>query len=171
MNLSFSTRGWPDLTWDEMVDTALDMGFSGIEVYNLPKFNNLFEKGGPFHQYQTAATVRALREKKLTVPCFDTSCDLSADPAAELTVALYVVQVVAVMADSAHTGQRFSVIGLNADGQTVGDGESLTLNAISAHNMHNTVFDPEGFCTAHSQAITEICCQIQQSIIIHLITF
>ncbi|MBQ9968093.1 MAG: AMP-binding protein, partial [Oscillospiraceae bacterium] len=86
MNLSFSTRGWPDLTWDEMVDTALDMGFTGIEVYNLPKFEDMTAKGGPFHPYQTAATVRDLREKKLTIPCFDTSCDLSTDPNAVETL-------------------------------------------------------------------------------------
>ena len=77
MNLSFSTRGWSDLTWDEMLESALDMGFNGIEVYNLPKFNPLLEKGGPFHKYQTAATVRQLKEKKLTIPCFDTSYDIS----------------------------------------------------------------------------------------------
>ena len=80
MRLSFSTRGWPDLTWDEMVETALEMGFSGIEVYNLPKFEDMLAKGGPFHPYQIAATVRDLREKKLTIPCLDTSCDLSSDP-------------------------------------------------------------------------------------------
>ena len=87
MNLSFSTRGWPNLTWDEMLDTALDMGFSGVEVYNLPKFPDMLAKGGPFHQYQTAATVRDLREKKLTVPCFDTSCDLSSEADAVRTMA------------------------------------------------------------------------------------
>ena len=86
MNLSFSTRGWPELSWEEMVETALDMGFTGIEVYNLPKFEAMLAKGGPFHQYQTAATVRDLREKKLTIPCFDTSCDLSADPTAVETL-------------------------------------------------------------------------------------
>ena len=32
MNLSFSTRGWPELSWDEMLETALDMGFGGVEV-------------------------------------------------------------------------------------------------------------------------------------------
>ena len=79
MKLSFSTRGWPGLTWEEMLETALDMGFSGVEVYNLPKFDPLLEKGGPFHKYQSAATVRQLREKKLEIPCFDTSCDLSTD--------------------------------------------------------------------------------------------
>ena len=86
MNLSFSTRGWPDLSWDEMIDTALDMGFGGIEVYNLPKFDPMLEKGGPFHKYQSAATVRQLREKKLKIPCFDTSCDLSADETAVATL-------------------------------------------------------------------------------------
>ena len=86
MNLSFSTRGWPNLSWDEMLETALDMGFSGIEVYNLPKFNPLLDRSGPFHKYQAAATVRQLREKQLSIPCFDTSCDLSADDSAEETL-------------------------------------------------------------------------------------
>ena len=79
MNLSFSTRGWPELSWEEMMELALDMGFGGIEVYNLPKFDPLTDRSGPFHKYQTAATVRQLREKKLTIPCFDTSYDLSLD--------------------------------------------------------------------------------------------
>ena len=26
MKLSFSTRGWPGLSWEEMLDTAADMG-------------------------------------------------------------------------------------------------------------------------------------------------
>ena len=77
MKLSFSTRGWPDLSWEEMMETALDMGFSGIEVYNLPKFDPMVDRSGPFHKYQAAATVRQLREKKLAIPCFDTSYDLS----------------------------------------------------------------------------------------------
>jgi len=77
MNLSFSTRGWPDLSWEEMMDLALDMGFGGIEVYNLPKFDPLLDRSGPFNKYQTAATVRQLHEKKLKIPCFDTSYDLS----------------------------------------------------------------------------------------------
>ena len=80
MNLSFSTRGWPELSWDEMMALATDMGFGGIEVYNLPKFNPMLDRSGPFHKYQAAATVRQLKEKKLTIPCFDTSYDLSCDP-------------------------------------------------------------------------------------------
>ncbi len=78
MKLSFSTRGWPELSWDEMMQLAADMGFGGIEVYNLPKFDPMLDKTGPFHKYQCAATVRQLREKKLNIPCFDSSYDLSA---------------------------------------------------------------------------------------------
>ena len=79
MRLSFSTRGWTDLSWEEMMQTALEMGFSGIEVYNLPKFDPMLDRSGPFHKYQAAATVRQLREKSLSIPCFDTSYDLSQD--------------------------------------------------------------------------------------------
>ena len=77
MNLSFSTRGWSDLSWEDWIDTALEMRFGGIEVYNLHKFPALQDRGGPFHKYQTAATVRQLREKKLKIPCFDSSLDLA----------------------------------------------------------------------------------------------
>ena len=79
MKLSFSTRGWANFSWEEMMQTALEMGFSGIEVYNLPKFDPMLDRSGPFHKYQAAATVRQLREKKLSIPCFDTSYDLSQD--------------------------------------------------------------------------------------------
>jgi len=80
MKLSFSTRGWPALSWEEMTEIAADMGFGGVEVYNLPKIDPMLDRSGPFHKYQAAATVRQLKEKKLTIPCFDTSCDLSSDP-------------------------------------------------------------------------------------------
>ena len=51
MNLSFSTRGWGDLSWEELIDAALDMNFTGIEVYNLFKFPALTDRGGPFHTH------------------------------------------------------------------------------------------------------------------------
>ena len=86
MKLSFSTRGWPELSWDEMIVLAEEMGFGGIEVYNLPKFDPMLDRSGPFHKYQSAATVRQLREKKLAIPCFDTSCDLSSDRSAVETL-------------------------------------------------------------------------------------
>ena len=47
MKLSFSTRGWADRSWDELVGTALEMDFSGIEIHN-PITNTAFTgKGGP----------------------------------------------------------------------------------------------------------------------------
>ena len=82
MNLSFSTRGWGDLSWDQMLQEAVDMRFGGVEVYNLFKFPELTDRGGPFHTHKVAATVRQLRDLKLKIPCFDTSVDLSSDPEA-----------------------------------------------------------------------------------------
>ena len=90
MKLSFSTRGWGDLAWEDLLDTAGTMGFSGIEVYNLQNFPALQDKSGPFHKYHTAATVRSLREKKLSIPCFDTSLDLSdGDSAVQPLISLF----------------------------------------------------------------------------------
>ena len=82
MKLSFSTRGWPGLSFDEMLSVAADMGFSGVEVYNLQASPSLTDKSGPFHKYNTAATVRALRDRGLTIPCLDTSLDISVEGAA-----------------------------------------------------------------------------------------
>ena len=79
MKLSFSTRGWAHLSWEEWLEAGTSMHFEGIEVYNLPKFPELMERSGPFHKYNIASTVRQLREKKLAIPCFDTSCDLSSN--------------------------------------------------------------------------------------------
>ncbi len=79
MKLSFSVRGWKYLTWDEMINTADTLGFQGIEVYNIGKYHALTDKGGPFHKYRSAVTARELRNKKLSIPCMDSSLDLS-DP-------------------------------------------------------------------------------------------
>ena len=92
MKLSFSTRGWPALSFEDMMSTALDMGLSGIEVYNLQKFDSLTDRGGPFHKYNVGATARELRDKKLSIPCFDTSLDLSdGDSAIEPLTSLFEV--------------------------------------------------------------------------------
>ena len=77
MKLSFSTRGWGNLNWEELLESALDMKFTGIEVYNLFKFPEFTDRGGPFHKHKIAATIRQLRDLKLTIPCLDTSMDLS----------------------------------------------------------------------------------------------
>ena len=80
MKLSFSTRGWPNLSFEEMLEVASDMGFSGVEVYNLSKFNPMMDKDGPFHKYNIAATVRLLKDRDISIPCFDTSIDISFHP-------------------------------------------------------------------------------------------
>ncbi|MEA4965550.1 MAG: AMP-binding protein [Oscillospiraceae bacterium] len=79
MNLSFSTRGWEALRWEELLDTAQEMRFGGVELYNVQKRPEWFERGGPLHKVTAAATVRLLREKQIRISCLDTSCDVSAD--------------------------------------------------------------------------------------------
>ena len=77
MNLSFSTRGWNALSWEKQMIDAEEMGFRGIEAYNIQDFPSLSGRGGAFHAYQQNETMRELRKRKLSIPCFDTSIDLS----------------------------------------------------------------------------------------------
>ncbi len=86
MKLSFSNRGWRELSFEGMLDTAIDMGFSGVEVYNLHTIPSMTDKGGPFHKYNISSTARELRERGISIPCFDTSCDISGDPTVIHTV-------------------------------------------------------------------------------------
>ncbi|MCR4563070.1 MAG: AMP-binding protein [Clostridiales bacterium] len=76
MNLSFSTKGWHDCSFEDFCSVAVDLGFKGIELHNI--HNRLFtDKNGAFHDYTAAATLRKLFEKKLQLTCIDTICDLS----------------------------------------------------------------------------------------------
>ena len=84
MKLSFSTRGWMDMHWEEMLTAAREMGFAGIEMYNVFKTPELTGKGGPLHKYSVASTVRELREKQLQTPCFDSSKDITTAEEADL---------------------------------------------------------------------------------------
>ncbi len=83
MKLSFSTRGWKNLSWPHLVNIASEMNFRGIEVYNLLEDTELFEKGEAFHVYKSNETVRELNEKNLFIPCFDSSYDLTLDDSCE----------------------------------------------------------------------------------------
>ncbi|MBE6940743.1 MAG: AMP-dependent synthetase [Ruminococcaceae bacterium] len=130
MKLSFSTRGWPGMSWEQMLETATEMGFSGIEVYNLPKFDPMLDRSGPFHKYQSAATVRQLRDMKLQIPCFDTSCDLSdsEDPTNALLILMEVasntrvpyVVACALQDDEARVQQRLEILLARAEALGVG---------------------------------------------------
>ena len=77
MNLSFSTRGWNSLPWEDQVRDAEEMGFRGIEPYNIQEFPSLSGKGGAFHAYKLNETNREMKKQDLVIPCFDTSIDLS----------------------------------------------------------------------------------------------
>ncbi len=77
MKLSFSTRGWSDLTFEQFMDIAGEMDFSGIEVYKLIKDKDVFVKGEAFDRYNIAATTRQLRDRGLSIPIFDGNYDLS----------------------------------------------------------------------------------------------
>lgn len=86
MKLSFSNRGWPEMTLDAIISMATEINFSGIELYNVHLNENFLKKGGPFNKYSIAATARMLYDKGLEIPCFDTSIDLSEeeDPSSRL---------------------------------------------------------------------------------------
>ena len=82
MKLSFSTKGWHNTTFEEFCATAEDLKFEGIELHNIN--NRLFtDRDGAFHDYSAASTLRLLFEKKLTIPCIDTICDISIEGGAE----------------------------------------------------------------------------------------
>ena len=77
MKLSFSTNGWDAYSWDEWLDAAEDMKLHGVEVCAPQDREALLGRGGPFHAYARAATVRALRDRGLAVPNLDSGADLS----------------------------------------------------------------------------------------------
>ncbi|MBQ7740328.1 MAG: AMP-binding protein [Eubacterium sp.] len=85
MKLSFSTKGWYGISFDDFCNTAVDLGFKGIELHNI--HNPLFtDKDGAFHDYTANATLRKLYEKKLSLACMDTICDISDTEKAEDTM-------------------------------------------------------------------------------------
>ena len=77
MRLSFSTRGWQSLDWEQLLESARESGMNGIELYDLYKRHDLIDRGCAFDRYHAAATARQLRENGMAVPCLDSSLDLS----------------------------------------------------------------------------------------------
>ena len=88
MNVSFSTRGWQQIPWEQQVQMAETMRFGGIELYNVHKTPELTGRGGPLHRYTAAATARELWQKGLCIPCFDTACDIAGENCTETVTAL-----------------------------------------------------------------------------------
>jgi len=79
MKLSFSTRGRYQTSWREFVTQAAENRFGGIEIYDPEKYPSFSEKGGPFHKYSVAQTVRELADLGLSIPCVDTRYDLGGE--------------------------------------------------------------------------------------------
>ncbi|MBQ9301453.1 MAG: AMP-binding protein [Clostridia bacterium] len=75
MRLCFSTKGWHDASWEDFLTAAEDLGFEGIEIHNLsaPAMNR---KGGPADANAAAAAYRAVYDRRLSIPCIDTTVDL-----------------------------------------------------------------------------------------------
>ncbi len=76
MKLSFSTKGWHGRSFDDFCRIAEDLRFSGIELHNITK-SAFTENGGPFSAGNAPGTIRHLIDRKLTLPCIDSVCDIA----------------------------------------------------------------------------------------------
>ncbi len=76
MKLSFSTNGWQELSWADFVNTANDLGFSGIEIHNITD-ERFSGTDAPFNKQNSSATIHKLRENSLSIPCLDTFCNIA----------------------------------------------------------------------------------------------
>ena len=100
MNLSFSTRGWTQYTWEDHVKCASDMKFNGIEVYNVHSIKSLSDRSGAFHKVHLNQTYRDLQSRQLAIPCMDTSIDISVVQPEDFK---YILDSLAVSADAVHS--------------------------------------------------------------------
>ena len=78
IKLSFSINGWKYYSWQDFTDLATEIGFKGIELHNAME-SNLTQKDGPFHKYNSAATIRKLADDGISIPCVDISKDISTE--------------------------------------------------------------------------------------------
>ena len=97
MRLSFSTRGRLQTPWQTLCQLAEENGFSGVEVYDAWKDKLLTEPGGALHKYNCAATLRQMREKHLSVPVFDSSCNLGFGDAETLEHVRFLISLAKAM--------------------------------------------------------------------------
>lgn len=108
MKFSFSTRGRAEIPFEDLCTLATENGFKGIEIYDAHKDSSLIGAGAPLHKYNAAATVRSLRDKGLSLPLFDSSCDIGNGKESEVenaetlidTAALVKSRYVSIRSDS-----------------------------------------------------------------------
>ncbi|MBQ4625835.1 MAG: sugar phosphate isomerase/epimerase, partial [Clostridia bacterium] len=82
MKLSFSTNGWQELSWADFVNTASDLGYSGIEIHNITD-SRFTGSDAPFNKANSSATVHKLLEKNISIPCIDTYCNIADESEAD----------------------------------------------------------------------------------------
>ena len=75
MRFAFSSKGWHNESFEDMIAVAKELKFDGIELHNThgPLFT---DKSGAFYDYKSAATARRLMEIKLKIPCVDAICKM-----------------------------------------------------------------------------------------------
>ena len=61
MNVSFSTRGWQQIPWEQQVQMAETMRFGGVELYNVHKTPELTGRGRSLLTPITGSTATARR--------------------------------------------------------------------------------------------------------------
>lgn len=75
MYISFSTLGCPEWSWEDMLVTARDLGFDGIEIRGIE--NELYApKAAPFNEANLKHTLERLDKLDLKIPCLTSSCYL-----------------------------------------------------------------------------------------------
>lgn len=75
MKISFSTLACPNLSWQEIISVATDIGFDGIEIRGLG--NDIFAyHAKPFTETQLPKTIETLKRLKLSISCFSSGCCL-----------------------------------------------------------------------------------------------
>lgn len=75
MKISFSTLGCPGWSWDDILSTARDLGFDGIEVRGIG--NELcVPKAAPFLEMNAKTTMERLKKLRLDIPSLTSACCL-----------------------------------------------------------------------------------------------
>lgn len=75
MKISFSTLGCPGWSWDDMIVTAKDLGFDGIEIRGIG--NELYvPNAGQFNEQNLQATKARLDKLDIKIPCLASACYL-----------------------------------------------------------------------------------------------
>ena len=77
MKLAFSTLGCPEWSWDDIVSSASDLGYGGVEIRGVG--HELYAPAIPeFSAGRIGGTKERLKSLGLSIPCLASSCVLGA---------------------------------------------------------------------------------------------